>query len=361
MKIPGESSGSSSVAFALIVAAIGAAFATAARAQNVAQSALSPAAAIAAAPAASASPAQSPPVAAAADYVGSQLCLSCHQKSGSDFQQTMMGNILIKHPRDSVEEHGCESCHGPGSNYVPPMTEAMGKGILPDDPHHGPATAGVTTFRPDAGESAAQDNEPCLSCHEREQQAFWRASTHAFRGVRCVDCHQVMHKTNSEHQLAADFRANPFTYTRPETELCLKCHLDKRNQINMPSHMPLREGLMVCTDCHNPHGGPYDHQLIQPTVNEVCYTCHAEKRGPFLWMHPPVMQNCSNCHEPHGSTNRFLLKISPPRLCQQCHIGTYHPGTPSMPNTVFVFGHSCTNCHANIHGSNSPGGVFLTR
>ncbi len=35
---------------------------------------------------------------------------------------------------------------------------------------------------------------------------------------------------------------------------------------------------MVCTDCHNPHGGPYQHQLLQPTTNEVCYTCHAEKR-----------------------------------------------------------------------------------
>src|SRR5579872_339395 len=137
--------------------------------------------------------------------------------------------------------------------------------------------------------------------------------------------------------------------------------ISKRNQMNMPSHMPLCEELMVCTDCHNPHGGPYAHQLIQPTVNEVCYTCHAEKRGPFLWIHPPVMSDCSNCHEPHGSTNHYLPKISPPRLCQQYHIGTFHPGTPSKLGTVFVFGHSCTNCHANIHGSNSPGDLFLTR
>jgi DmsE family decaheme c-type cytochrome len=310
--------------------------------------------------------AQPPSIATAApaatvDYVGTQACLSCHEKTGSEIEQTMMGNILIKHPRNSAEEHGCEACHGPGSNYVQEMAVEMGKGILPDEPHHGPAVAGIISFRPETNESAEEDNAPCLNCHEREQQAFWRASTHAFRGVKCVDCHEVVRPTNSEHELKADFRANPFIYTCPETQVCLKCHLDKRNQMNMPSHMPLREGLMVCTDCHNPHGGPYPRQLIQPTVNEVCYTCHAEKRGPFLWVHAPVMQDCSNCHEPHGSTNHFLLKISPPRLCQQCHIGTFHPGTPSGRGTVFVFGHSCTNCHANIHGSNSPGGVFLTR
>jgi len=76
---------------------------------------------------------------------------------------------------------------------------------------------GLRPFRPDAGESAEKDSAPCLHCHEREQQPFWRGSTHAFRDVKCVDCHQVMHKTNSEHQLAVDFRVNHFIYTRPET------------------------------------------------------------------------------------------------------------------------------------------------
>ncbi|MGH7780933.1 MAG: DmsE family decaheme c-type cytochrome [Candidatus Binataceae bacterium] len=299
--------------------------------------------------------------AATASYVGSKACEGCHQASTHTFSDTMMGNILIKHPRDSAEQRACESCHGPGSLYVPEMAAAMSKGTTPEQVMHGqPAEPSLVTFRPDSGESAARDNSACLNCHQRSDQAFWQASTHAFRGVKCVDCHEIMRKT-SEYQLAAEFRASPFMYTRPETQVCLRCHLDKRNQINMPSHMPLREGLMVCTDCHNPHGGPYQHQLVQPTVNEVCYTCHAEKRGPFLWAHPPVMQNCDNCHDPHGSINMFLLKVSPPRLCQQCHVGTYHPGTPTGAGSVFVFGHSCTNCHAQIHGSNSPGGLYFTR
>jgi DmsE family decaheme c-type cytochrome len=106
---------------------------------------------------------------------------------------------------------------------------------------------------------------------------------------------------------------------------------------------------------------PYPDQLVRATVNETCYICHAEKRGPFLWMHPPVAQNCANCHDPHGSINRSMLKLRPPRLCQQCHIGTFHPGSPGSPGSVFVFSRACTNCHSAIHGSNAPGGVDLTR
>ena len=51
------------------------------------------------------------------------------------------------------------------------------------------------------------------------------------------------------------------------------------------SHMPIREGKITCSDCHNPHGSVTEKLIRQASVNEVCYTCHAEKRGPFLWEH----------------------------------------------------------------------------
>src|SRR5438132_9467247 len=54
-----------------------------------------------------------------------------------------------------------------------------------------------------------------------------------------------------------------------------------------------------CTSCHNPHGGEGGKMLVDLTVNNVCYTCHAEKRGPFLWDHPPVRENCRS--EEHTS------------------------------------------------------------
>jgi DmsE family decaheme c-type cytochrome len=125
--------------------------------------------------------------------------------------------------------------------------------------------------------------------------------------------------------------------------------------------MPLREGKMTCTDCHNPHGTFTPKLLVGNSVNDTCYRCHAEKRGPFLWEHAPVRENCLNCHEPHGSNHDKLLKIARPRLCQRCHIERFHPTTPQTPTSRFVFNRSCQNCHSQIHGSNHPAGVRLQR
>jgi DmsE family decaheme c-type cytochrome len=272
-----------------------------------------------------------------------------------------MGKIMLEHPRDEEEERGCESCHGPGSNYVPEMAQAMGRGEKPDEVKRGPSKGWIISFRADSGETAEKQNGACLNCHSNGDQAFWHASTHASRGLRCTDCHTIMRQLSPRFQLASAMESNPFIITRPETQVCLNCHLTQKMQITLPSHMPVFEGLMVCTDCHNPHGGPYPNQLVRSTVNETCYICHAEKRGPFLWIHPPVAQNCLTCHNPHGSVERSMLKLRQPRLCQQCHIGVSHPGKPNGRNSVFVFSESCVNCHSAIHGSNAPGGTALTR
>ena len=65
----------------------------------------------------------------------------------------------------------------------------------------------------------------------------------------------------------------------------------------------------------------------QPTINDQCYSCHADKRGPYVFNHPPVEENCATCHNPHGSVHAKLLNESAPNLCQDCHDGSRHPGT----------------------------------
>jgi DmsE family decaheme c-type cytochrome len=144
-------------------------------------------------------------------------------------------------------------------------------------------------------------------------------------------------------------------------EVCFQCHLQRRAQVYRSAHMPFREGKVTCTNCHNPHGTPNPKLLIKSSVNETCYQCHAERRGPFLWEHPPVMENCANCHDPHGSSRPQLLKASAPRLCQQCHIEARHPTTPQLATARFAFNRGCTNCHSQIHGSNHPSGVRFHR
>ena len=85
-----------------------------------------------------------------------------------------------------------------------------------------------------------------------------------------------------------------------EPQACYKCHTDIYAKNAMPSHHPIKEGKMVCSDCHDPHGQTEDN-LKEPTVNMVCYKCHGDKQGPFAYEHPPVTENCAICHDPHGT------------------------------------------------------------
>lgn len=125
---------------------------------------------------------------------------------------------------------------------------------------------------------------------------------------------------------------------------------------------------MRCSDCHNPHGSTGPSLLARSNVNETCYRCHAEKRGPFLWEHAPVREDCSNCHEPHGSNHPSLLKNRGPYLCQQCHLAAFHPSTAYTANGLLgpspadqLLTRNCLNCHTEVHGSNHPSGPRFTR
>ena len=124
--------------------------------------------------------------------------------------------------------------------------------------------------------------------------------------------------------------------------------------------MPVREGKMDCASCHNPHGTIADSLINATTINDSCYECHADKRGPFLWEHQPVTESCLNCHEPHGTTRDHMLILSLPRLCQNCHTDGHAP-IPRGPDDRYVRGASCLQCHTLVHGSNHPSGIRFTR
>jgi DmsE family decaheme c-type cytochrome len=114
-----------------------------------------------------------------------------------------------------------------------------------------------------------------------------------------------------------------------------------------------------CTDCHNEHGGFLPRQLrASAAQDQVCFKCHTEKKGPFVYQHLPVAtEGCTSCHTPHGSTNPRLLRVSQVNLlCLQCHTLAMS-NVPSQPpigpahNQVQKY-QACTMCHAFIHGSN---------
>jgi DmsE family decaheme c-type cytochrome len=275
-------------------------------------------------------------------YAGSQVCQGCHEEADQKFAKTKMGRLFLRQPRNSTEALACEGCHGPAKAHV---DAGGGKGV-----------GGLITFAKNDKTPVEKRNQVCLSCHTKGARLFWNGSAHEARDVACTNCHKVMEAVSDKAQLAK----------ATEIETCGTCHLQKRAQTMRSSHMPLREGKMTCTSCHNPHGTVTQTLLKEQGVNETCYRCHTEKRGPFLWIHAPVQESCVNCHEPHGSNWERMLKVAKPRLCQQCHSpGSGHPsnmyGRGDTASLKFVMGRQCVDCHALIHGSNHPSGAVFER
>jgi DmsE family decaheme c-type cytochrome len=272
-------------------------------------------------------------------FVGAELCKACHPEPFARFAGTKMGRLFLNHPRDAREKLACEGCHGPGRDHV-----AAG----------GRTPGGMITFARKDPTPVETRNAVCLACHTKGARLFWQGSPHDAREVACTGCHTVMRDVSAKSALA-----------RPtEIETCGTCHLERRAQQMRFSHMPLREGKMTCTSCHDPHGTVTPALLKENSTNDNCYRCHADKRGPFLWEHPPVTESCVNCHDAHGSNHEKMLKVATFRLCQQCHIESRHPTNPFGRDTgslKFVLGRACSSCHVNIHGSNHPSGFAFTR
>jgi DmsE family decaheme c-type cytochrome len=275
------------------------------------------------------------PVAKTAAYVGVEACLGCHEKQRNGFERTL--HHPKADPRSPGAQQACETCHGPGSLHA-------------DDPDH------VDVLNNFKKMPAGAINDSCTSCHNRGEHALWAGSQHERRDLACTSCHSL-HSPKSE---TGSLKG------KTETETCATCHRDKEAKLDRSGHMPLREGKMSCSSCHNMHGSTNVRLLRKgDSIAELCTSCHAEKRGPYLWEHAPSRDGCVTCHDPHGSSNERMLVVKTPMLCQRCHVATRHPSTiydQSLINTsVRVYARSCVTCHTNMHGSNHPSGKFFIR
>jgi DmsE family decaheme c-type cytochrome len=268
-------------------------------------------------------------------YVGEDTCLTCHE--GQSYKGS--AHALKANARTPSATRGCESCHGPGKAHVD--------------------GGGDTTKIVDLKAISPQaSSEYCTGCHTRGSHALWTGSQHDSRNVGCLTCHSV-HSSKGAKQLKAV----------SEADVCATCHRNIVNKQYRLNHMPVREDKMSCSSCHNVHGSS-NVRLLKTgnTVDEACTSCHAEKRGPYLWEHAPVVNSCTSCHDPHGSNNDRMLVAKQPYLCQRCHVTSRHPPTvyegyvlQNSTNANKIFGRSCASCHQQIHGSNAPSGKAFLR
>jgi len=258
---------------------------------------------------------------------GADECMKCHRKTEgvADIFDSVHGNKHV----GPMAELQCETCHGP-----------QGKHSGDNEP--------MLRFGADSPLTAQMQNSVCLSCHRDEERQNWHSSLHDLEEVTCVSCHTL--------HVAKD----PILKKENQNDACTSCHSDRLADMHKRSSHPLKTGDMACTDCHSPHGSFGESSLKQHSVNENCYQCHADKRGPNLWEHEPVVENCANCHDVHGSVNDNLLKTRVPTLCKECHANDGHASNaPSGNGSMQTAGQGCMNCHSQIHGSNHPAGQSL--
>lgn len=265
-------------------------------------------------------------------------CLMCHKDSADQ-----PVHAIFKTPHGQLDGGGassCVSCHGESNEHQ------RGPTRNPPDRSFGPKWA----------LPVAEGNGVCLECHNKESQMFWLGGAHEQEELACTDCHN------------AHVPRDPMLTAEGQLDQCLSCHTRQQAQMRLPSRHPILEGKTACTDCHNPHGASTESMLTAPTLNDNCYECHQEKRGPFLWEHQPVSEDCSYCHNPHGSVQPDMLTARGPFLCQQCHSANFHPSqafdgrsTTNSSTNAYILGKNCLNCHSQVHGSNHPSGARLMR
>ena len=284
-----------------------------------------------------------PAPASAAGYVGSNACKTCHADMWLNFYKNPHFKSIAS-GKEPPEKTGCEGCHGPAQKHV----EARG---------------GKTTIpRAFSLMPAKQALETCLDCHGKDlARVNIQRSEHTKHDVACTSCHSIHHSPTPKYLLA-----------KKQNELCYTCHATERAQFSMPSRHRVNEGIVECSDCHNPHGSfeatwrmAQRPRMMERSLNaeSPCIRCHIEKRGPFAFEHPSVrVEGCETCHSPHGSMNAKLLRRPVVfTVCLECHNGAANFGTRNNGVTLQSNKHNmldpkfqkCTTCHVAIHGSNA--------
>jgi DmsE family decaheme c-type cytochrome len=270
--------------------------------------------------------------ASSAEFVGSEACGACHEEVAKGFASNPHTKMAQMHGQNGVT---CENCHGPGREHVD--------------------GGGDTTkiFNP-AKATTKEVNDKCLTCHQGRHANFER-SGHGEGSVSCVGCHSIHAGEDPDKLLKAS-----------QPVLCFQCHTDIKPQFAMPFHHKVEEGLLTCSDCHNPHG-TFGRKALRASVQQdaVCTKCHTETAGPFVYEHAVVKtEGCTACHFPHGGPNpRLLNRANVNTICLQCHspsmnFSTAEPQGPTHnQNTQYQ---ACTVCHIEIHGSNVSSVYFNT-
>lgn len=187
-----------------------------------------------------------PPLIEGATFVGDKTCADCHGKITRAFPASAHARLRLADGQ-MAGQHGCESCHGPGSKHV-----AIGG-------------AGREKFIVNPG----RDPQVCFQCHLEVNAEFHLPQHHPVTegNMNCVQCH-------NPHGLEIYKPGGGFALSR-RNETCAQCHREQTRPFVF-EHAAMREG---CTSCHNPHGS-INAKLLTIRDSNLCLRCHAQVQNP---------------------------------------------------------------------------------
>jgi DmsE family decaheme c-type cytochrome len=269
---------------------------------------------------------------------GTNLCVGCHKDIGEAVRTAKF--------RHTPVEQGCLTCHGPhGSD--------KSLHLLKTDV---PALC-VTCHKVDNPEFIARHMKypvgraSCTSCHDphgSNQPALLLTSVHQPVSTRaCGQCHE------------APDSPTPFATKRTGYELCKGCHNDMVNATLSKArlHWPVADKT-GCVNCHSPHASKHD-KLLKADTAVLCGTCHVDTAkgiAATAVKHAPVDSGtCTVCHSPHGASGVFLIdQPSVNELCTTCHDYAQHSAHPIGEKAVDPRNKNlrvdCLSCHKG-HGT----------
>ncbi len=266
-----------------------------------------------------------------------EACAECHRDRVASFQATPHA---VLDSENLAERSGfvssCDACH-----HESELDHLTGGAVKPrcDRPDQS------MTFRPD--EPPLAKSSRCLTCHGAKNPRF-QAGPHGRAGMDCASCHDAHGNNYGRWPLQKAVTSfNSALESEPVAGICWECHGDVFALFESSETHRLREGILECTSCHDPHS-PQTRDMLGGFKQQQCVSCHADKGGPFVFEHGSVrVEGCTGCHSPHGSPNRHMLvNQRSAELCFSCHAAV--PGFHSR----FTLETVCENCHSSIHGSN---------
>ena len=222
----------------------------------------------------------------------------------------------------------------------------------------------VTAKAPDLAKQKATyvGLDTCVTCHEKQGREF-KLSAHArispAKAEDGVQGCEACHGPGSLHVDAGGGKGVAIINPRKDPSTCFACHMEKKMEFRLPYRHPVLEGKMSCADCHELHGPDAKASATSMEgVNDLCFKCHKDQQGPFVFEHPALREGCTTCHKVHGSMAEKMLQSRTFNLCLKCHTQANFPminmtnHSTSTTSSNLIRGVACWGCHTKPHGSN---------